>query len=446
MNIFSNLRILLVIVFLSSAALLSVTAGAANWPQWRGPGGMGISTEKNLPVEWSTTKNIKWKTPIAGRGHSSPVVWGNKIFLTTAIEGDVVPGAKAVTHVVEGGQVFLHPDSVGADRKHTFKVLAVNADTGKVLWEQTAWEGTPYDNRHRKSSFASATPVTDGSMVFAFFGSEGLYAYDMNGKLAWKADLGKLGTVGMGTGTSPILYENLLILQCDEEMGAASFLVALNKKTGKEVWRVARKVQVSWATPILVSTAKRAELITIGNEAVISYDPATGKALWRHKGVDSNAIPSPVANQEMVFVSAGFPTKIAMAIRLGASGDLTNSPNVLWKYEKGTAYVPSPILYDDYLYLTTDRGILTCLDAKTGEVKYEGGRIPIPATFTASPVAFEGKILLTSEDGDTFIVKAGPKHEILGTNSVGEPVYASPAISGQRIFIRGEKNLYAIGK
>jgi len=358
----------------------------------------------------------------------------------------VVPGAKAVTHVVEGGQVFLHPDSVGADRKHTFKVLAVSADTGKVLWEQTAWEGTPYDNRHRKSSFASATPVTDGTMVFAFFGSEGLYAYDMNGKLAWKADLGKLGTVGMGTGTSPILYENLLILQCDEEMGAASFLVALNKKTGKEVWRVARKVQVSWATPILVSTAKRAELITIGNEAVISYDPATGKELWRHKGVDSNAIPSPVANQEMVFVSAGFPTKIAMAIRLGASGDLTNSPNVLWKYEKGTAYVPSPILYDDYLYLTTDRGILTCLDAKTGEVKYEGGRIPIPATFTASPVAFEGKILLTSEDGDTFIVKAGPKHEILGTNSVGEPVYASPAISGQRIFIRGEKNLYAIGK
>jgi len=431
------------LLFLTS---FTITALSANWPQWRGPGGMGISTEKNLPVEWSTTKNIKWKTPIAGRGHSSPVVWGNKIFLTTAIEGDVVPGAKAVTHVVEGGQVFLHPDSVGADRKHTFKVLAVNADTGKVLWEQTAWEGTPYDNRHRKSSFASATPVTDGSMVFAFFGSEGLYAYDMNGKLAWKADLGKLGTVGMGTGTSPILYENLLILQCDEEMGAASFLVALNKKTGKEVWRVARKVQVSWATPILVSTAKRAELITIGNEAVISYDPATGKELWRHKGVDSNAIPSPVANQEMVFVSAGFPTKIAMAIRLGASGDLTNSPNVLWKYEKGTAYVPSPILYDDYLYLTTDRGILTCLDAKTGEVKYEGGRIPIPATFTASPVAFEGKILLTSEDGDTFIVKTGPKHEILGPNSVGEPVYASTAISGQRIFIRGEKNLYAIGK
>jgi outer membrane protein assembly factor BamB len=178
---------------------------------------------------------------------------------------------------------------------------------------------------------------------------------------------------------------------------------------------------------------------------VISYDPATGKELWRHKGVESNAIPSPVANSDTVFLVAGFPAKIAMAIKLGGSGDLTGTPNVPWTYAKGTAYVPSPILYGDYLYLTTDRGILTCIDAKTGEVKYEGGRIPIPATFTASPVAFEGKILLTSEDGDTFIVKAGPKHEVLGTNSIGEAVYASPAIADGSIFIRGEKNLYRIG-
>ncbi|MEK6334714.1 MAG: PQQ-binding-like beta-propeller repeat protein [Acidobacteriota bacterium] len=440
----STLRIPLVIALISSLTFLSTTAWAANWPQWRGPGGMGVSTEKNLPAEWSTTKNIKWKTPIAGRAHSSPVVWGNRIFLTTAIEGPVVPGAKAVKHM-DGDKEFLHPDSIGADRKHTFKVICLSATNGKVLWEQTAFEGTPYDNYHRKSSFAASTPATDGKLVFAFFGTEGLYAYDMNGKLAWKADLGKLGTVGMGTGTSPILSDNFVIVQCDEENGAASFIVALDKKTGKEAWRSPRKIQVSWATPILVTTAKRSELITSGTEAIIAYDPATGKELWRHKGVESNAIPSPVANQELVFVSAGFPAKIAMAIRLGESGDLTDSKNVIWKYAKGTAYVPSPILYGDYLYLTTDRGILTCLDAKTGEVKYEGGRIPIPATFTASPVAFDGKILLTSEDGDTFIVKAGPKHEILGTNSVGEPVYASPAISDQKIFIRGEHNLYAIG-
>jgi outer membrane protein assembly factor BamB len=441
MKTFSLIKLIFLIILLSSLVVLTSTVGAANWPQWRGPGGTGVSTEKNLPAEWSPAKNIKWKTPVAGRGHSSPVVWGNKIFLTTAIEGEVVPGAKAVTHMDEGKE-FLHPDSVGANRKHTFKVICLAADTGKILWEQTAFEGTPYDDRHRKSSFASSTPATDGKMVYAFFGTEGLFAYDVNGQLAWKAALGKLGTLGMGTGTSPILHENLIIVQCDEESGAASFIVALDKKSGKEAWRTPRKVQASWATPILVNGTGRTELITSGNETVIAYDPATGKELWRHKGVESNAIPSPVANQQMVFVSAGFPAKTVMAINLGASGDLGDS--VIWKYSKGTAYVPSPILYGDYLYLTTDRGILTCLDARTGEVKYEGGRIPIPATFTASPIAFEGKILLTSEDGDTFVVKAGPKHEILGTNSVGEPVYASPAVADGKIFIRGEKNLYCV--
>lgn len=427
-----------------AAAPAPASAVDANWPQWRGPESSGISLEKNLPTEWSSTKNIKWKTPLPGRGHSSPIVWGKKVFLTTAIEGEVVPGAKAATHIIEG-EVFVHPDSVGANRKHTFKVICLDKETGKVLWEQTAYEGTPYDDRHRKSSFAASTPTTDGRYVYAFFGSEGLYCYDMNGKLIWKASLGKLGTVGMGTGTSPVLYENLVILQCDEEEGKASFIAALDKKTGKEIWRTPRKVQASWSTPLLVKTAKRTELITSGNELIISYDPATGKELWRSKGVESNAIPTPVAANETVFVAAGFPAKIALAIRLGGAGQLADS-NILWKYEKGTAYVPSPILYGDYLYLTTDRGILTCLDAKTGKVIYDGGRVPIPATFTASPVAFDGKILLTSEDGDTFIIKAGPQHEVLRTNSIDEPVYASPALADGKIFIRGEKNLYCITK
>ena len=437
-------RVIVLTVLLVAVGFLASQASAGNWPQWRGPDGSGISNEKNLPLEWSPSRNIKWKTPIEGRSHSSPIVWGNRVFLTTAIEGPVVPGAKAVKHM-DGDREFLHPDSIGADHKHTFKVLCLDRDSGKLLWQATAWEGTPYDNRHRKGSYAASTPATDGRLVYAFFGTEGLYAYDFKGKLAWKAPLGNLGTVGMGTGTSPILFDDFVIVQCDEENGASSFIVALDKKTGKEVWKTPRKVQVSWATPILVRGATRTELITSGTEFVISYDPATGKELWRHKGVESNAIPSPVANSEMVFLSAGFPAKIAMAIRLGGSGVLTGTPNVLWTYAKGTAYVPSPILYGDYLYLTTDRGVLTCIAAKTGEVKYEGGRIPIPATFTASPVAFDGKILMTSEDGDTFIVKSGPKHEILGTNSVGEPVYASPAIADGRIFIRGEKNLYCIG-
>ena len=428
----------------ASFSLLARTVSAGNWPQWRGPDGSGISTEKNLPSEWSPTKNIKWKTPIEGRSHSSPIVWGNRIFLTTAVEGAEVAGAKAVKHQIDGKD-FIHPDSVGANKKHTFKVIALDRDSGKMVWQSTAWEGTPYDDRHRKSSYAASTPATDGKMVYAFFGTEGLYAYDFKGKLVWKAQLGNIGTLGMGAATSPILFDNFVIVQADEENATASFIVALDKKTGKEVWKTPRKIQVSWCTPLLVRTATRTELITSGTENVIAYDPATGKELWRHKGLESNAIPSPVANSEMAYLVAGFPTKITYAIRLGQNGDLTGTPNVPWKYEKGTAYVPSPILYGDYLYLTTDRGILTALDAKTGEVKYEGGRIPIPATFTASPVAYEGKILMTSEDGDTFMIKAGPKHEILGTNSVGEAVYASPAIADGRIFIRGEKNLYCIG-
>ena len=433
-------------LFIATSFVVSLAgaASAGNWPQWRGPDGSGISTEKNLPSQWSPTKNIKWKTPIEGRGHSSPIVWENKIFVTTAIEGAEVPGAKAAKHLIDNKD-FVHPDSVGANRKHTFKVVALNRDNGKILWETVAWEGTPYDDRHRKSSYAASTPATDGKLVYAYFGSEGLYAYDFNGKLAWKADVGKLANLGMGTATSPILFENVVIVQADEDNGEKSFIVAYDKTTGKEVWKTPRKVQISWSTPLLARSAKRTELIASGTESIIAYDPATGKELWTHKGVESNAIPSPVANNEMVYLVAGYPAKIAMAIRLGQSGDLTGTPNVPWQYTKGTAYVPSPILYGDYLYLTTDRGILTCIDAKTGAVVYEGGRIPIPATFTASPVAFDGKILLTSEDGDTFMVKAGPKHEIIGTNSIGEPVYASPAIADGRIYIRGEKNIYCIG-
>lgn len=441
-------RIALTLIGISLGfAALSFLAGkvsAGNWPQWRGPDGSGISTEKNLPSEWSPTKNIKWKTPIDGRAHSSPIVWGNRVFLTTAIEGAEVPGAKAVQHKIDGKD-FVHPDSLGANRKQTFKVICLDRDSGKILWQETAWEGTPFDDRHRKSSYAASTPATDGKMVYAFFGAEGLYAYDFKGKLAWKAQLGNMGNLGMGTGTSPILFNNVVIVQADEENGEASFIVALDKKTGKEVWKTPRKVQISWSTPLLVRTASRAELIASGTESIVSYDPATGKELWRHKGVESNAIPSPVANNEIVYLVAGYPAKVALAIRLGQTGDLTGTPNVPWKYEKGTAYVPSPILYGDYLYLTTDRGILTCIDAKTGAVKYEGGRIPVPATFTASPVAFDGKILMTSEDGDTFFVKAGPKHEVIGTNSIGEAVYASPAIADGSIYIRGEKNLYRIG-
>jgi len=430
------------------APMVAASDDETNWPQWRGPGGSGVSTEKNLPTEWSETKNVQWKTEIPGRGHSSPIIWGKKIFLTTSLEGPIVPGAKAVTHL-RRGQVYVHPDSVGGDHSYTIKVLCLDRETGKILWEKTAYEGTVYDDRHRKNTFASATPVTDGKYVWTLFDAEGVYCYDFDGKLVWKTSLGKFAKMGMGNGMSPVLFENLVILQCDQEDGGpGSFIAALDKLSGKEVWRTPRTQRKTWATPVLVRSPQRTELIASGAESTVSYDPATGKELWRSEGVISHAIPSAVTGHDMVFVSGGSSgqPKLAIGIRLGGSGNLKGTPYVVWKYNKGTAYVPSPILYGDYLYLMTDAGIITCLEARTGEVKYEGGRVPVPATFSSSPVAFDDKILLTSEDGDTFVIKAGPAHEVLRTNSLGEPVYASIAIGAGKLFIRGANHLYCIGK
>jgi outer membrane protein assembly factor BamB len=433
--------------FIACAAVIacSMTARAANWPQWRGPEGRGISEDTTVPLEWSGDRHIAWKTRIPGRGHSQPVVWGDRVFLTTAVEGPVIEGARAVPHT-DGGQPFLHPDSVGADRQHTFSVMALDAATGRIVWAREAWKGTPYDDRHRSGSYASATPVTDGTHVYVWFGAEGLYAYDFDGTLAWKTSFGGIATLGMGTGTSPVLHGNLLILQCDEDSGEKSFIVAVDKRHGREVWRTPRKVQVSWSTPVIArAPGGREELITSGAELIVSYDPQTGRELWRAAGLQSNAIPSPVFGHGLVILSAGFPARKVIAVKLGGSGDVTGTPQIAWTYEKGTAYVPSPILVGDYLYLMTDAGIMTCLDARTGDVRYEGGRPPAPGRFMASMVAVNGTLLQTSDAGDVFVVRAGPRHEVLRTNSIGEPITASPAIADGRIYLRTEQHLFAVG-
>ncbi len=417
----------------------------ASWPQWRGPESQGVSSENNLPTEWSAAKNIVWKTPIPGRGHSSPIVWGNKLFVTTAIHGPVIPGAKTLQHFTADGDVFLHPDVVGGEYEHAFKVLCLDTDTGEILWERTAYKGRVYDGRHRKNTYASPTPLTDGEHVYAYFGAEGVYCYDFDGNLVWKGSLGPIATMGMGVGSSPLLWEGLMIVQCDQDNGVDSFLAAISKKTGEEVWRVKRPALESWSSPIVVATKKRTELVVNSRELVIAHDPASGEELWRSDGVGVNPVPTPVTGHNLVVVAAGVGQKHAMAIRLGGSGDITDTSQIAWNYYKGTAHITSPILYGDYLYLLTDNGIVTCLDAKTGEVQYRD-RVPGPAKFSASPVAFDGKILLTSEEGDSFVFKAGPTFELLSTNSIGEQVHASPAISGGRIFIRGERNLYAIGQ
>lgn len=426
-------------LIVASAVAPVANVGAENWPQWRGPGGQGVSSERQLPTTWAPDKNIAWKTALPS-GQSSPIIWGDRIFLTGVVEGEVVPGAKMPTHM-QGGKEFVHPETVAFDKKHTFRVIALDAKSGKILWDEVAYDGPVYDGRHRRSSFAAPTPVTDGKMVFAYFGPEGLYAYDYSGKLAWKV-VEKFPTLGLGAGTSPVLFENLVIVQRDEDNGENSVIVAYDKASGKEAWKTKRDVSISWGTPIIVSSNGRSELITNGTETIIAYDPATGKELWRTKGVESNAIHTPLVGKGLVIVTAGYPTKRVIALR---PGQVADDKRVAWEYSKGTGYVLSNIIYDDYLYLLTDNGIVTCLDAATGEIKYEGGRVPVPARFMGSPVAFSGFIAMTSEDGDTFMLKAGPTHEIVGTNSVDEPVYASPAIANGRIYIRGEKHLFAIG-
>jgi outer membrane protein assembly factor BamB len=286
--------------------------------------------------------------------------------------------------------------------------------------------------------------VTDGEHVWAYFGSEGLFCYDMDGNLTWKTSLGVIATMGMGVASSPVLHGGLVIVQCDQDNGDESFLAGVDKATGRIAWRVRRRALESWSSPIIAWHGGRPELIVNAREVIISYDPETGKELWRSAGMGVNPAPSPVAGHGLVFITAGAQEKRTVAIRLGASGEVTGPPGIAWRFHRGAPHVPSPLLYGPHLYLMTDTGMLTCLEAETGAVMYQGARLPKPATFSASPVAYEGRILLTSEEGDSFVVQAGPSYKLLATNSIGEPVYSSPAIAGGRILIRGEHNLYCL--
>jgi len=424
------------LIFASSGML----AGPDNWPGWRGPASNGVSTLKDIPTSWGHDRNIAWKTPLAGRGHSSPVVWGNRVFLTTDIEGEVLPGAAPVKHRVEG-QPFRHPDSVGGNRKHTLRVLGFDAATGKLLWERTAYEGPVFDDTHKFNTYASPTPVTDGKYVYAYFESQGLYKYDFDGNMVWRMSLGGISTLGVGTGVSPVLFEDRILILADQDEGDASFLAAVSTLDGKILWKIKRQEAVNWTTPVIVEAGRQPELIVPSMEDVVAYDPRSGKEVWRTEGVEGNSVHTPVYGHGMVYVSTGFPKKKTMAIRLDPA---PGQERVAWKYDKGTGYIPSPILYGDYLYLMTGGGLLTCLDAVTGEPKYEGKRFPQPGQFTSAPVAVDGKLMITSNDGDTYVVKAGPVHEVLTTNSLGEQVFASLALADGSVFIRSANSLYRI--
>jgi len=428
------------------AAAPAIAAESNDWPGFRGADGSGIARSGPGPAtDLDLDRHLLWKAKIEGRGHSSPVVSNGKVFLTTAIVGDVIPGAGPPEHSF-GGRPFKHPQAVDGNRHHTMKAIALDADHGDLLWSHTAHAGRVYDDRHSASSYASPTPVTDGERVYAYFGSEGVYAYTVDGEPVWERDIGDIKTVGLGVGTSPVLHDGLLIILADEDSGDDSFIVALDAATGEEVWKNDRPVQASWATPVLVEHEGQKQLLTSGYEFVIAYDPADGSELWRATGLQNNAIHIPMTADDLAVFTSGYPGKIAFAIRLASRGDLTGSRQArAWIYRKGTGYVPSNLLYDGLLYLTNDGGVITCLDARTGEVVYEGGRLPIRGRYSASMVGGGGRILMVNTDGDAALFRAGREHQVLGSFSLGESVWATPAIVGDRLYIRGREHLFALG-
>ncbi len=433
---------------LTVTALLAGNAAAQQptapeWPQWRGPGGQAHA-ETAAPLRWGTDENILWKAPVEGRGHSSPIVVDDLIFLTSATSGEKVPGAGAIIHFL-GSEEFLHPDSLGADQRLDVLLFAVDRRNGALRWRREVRAGAlPYDNRHRIGSYANPTPVSDGKRVVTWFGTQGLYAFSLEGDLLWSQDFGGVGTLGMGVATSPVLIAatGLVVVQSDVEEGDGSFVAALDIATGAIRWRAERTQRVGWATPAVVQSAGGGPslVIAMGTDEIVAYGADSGEERWRVEGLGGNAVPSPVTSGDgLVFAVTGYPRKNILALDL-------EDGSLRWDYRKGQGYVPSPIFHRGTLYLVSDGGILTALDGGTGEVIYEGGRMPLPSRFFSSPVVAGERIYLTSEDGDTHVIRPGPQFEVLATNSLDEPVMASPAVVDGTIYLRGAEHLYAIAE
>ena len=415
-------------------------AALDNWGQWRGPLATGESPRGNPPLTWDEADgtNIRWKTEIPGRGLSTPVVWGDRVFLTTAIPfGEALPPKPSTA---PGNH-----DNLAVTHRHKFVALAIQRSSGKILWQQTLREGLPQEQGHHTASLASNSPVTDGEHVFAFFGSFGLYCLDVKGKLIWKADFGAMQSLhGHGEGSSPALHGETLVINWDHE--GKSFAVALNKRTGKERWRVERDEVTSWASPIIFEHAGQPQVIISGTSRIRGYDLASGKVLWECGGLSSNIVASPVAGDGMVFAGSSYDKRALMGILLdGAKGDITGTKQIAWNRFRGTPYVPSPLLYDGSLYfLTHYQGILSRVDARTGEDTPGSFRLTGITNVYASPVAAAGRIYVTDLDGTTIVLGRGEIPRNLALNHLAEPVSASPAIAGKQMFLRGEKHLYCL--
>jgi outer membrane protein assembly factor BamB len=434
----SVLRVTAAIASAAGLALTGAAVGAANdqyWPQWRGPGGTGVSTLAKPPLEWSETRNIRWKKEIPGRGASSPVVWGNLIFISTAVPVGV---SEAEAHAARGK----------APGPHKYVVMALDRKDGRVVWEHVAREEAPHEGSHQEwGTWASPSIVTDGTHVIASFESRGIYAYDMKGTKIWEKDLGdKTMRNQFGEGSSPALHGNTLVVVWDHQ--GASFITALDKRTGAERWRVARDEIDSWATPLVVEHAGRAQVVTSGMKQVRSYDLETGAVLWYGAGTTMNPIPSPVAADGLVILTAGFRGNNLKAVRLAdAKGDIMNTPALAWTLDRDTPYVPSPLLYDGILYLLkSNSGILSTFDARTGKPHYQLARLEAAPNVFASPVGAAGRVYIPSQEGTTVVLKHGPAFEVVATNKLDDSFNASPALVDGEIYLRGAKSLYCIAE
>lgn len=427
----------LVLLVASAGLILPLALEAEHWPRWRGPENDGMALS-DAPVKFSGKENVKWKLDIPGRGFSSPVIWENKLFVTTAVQvGEAPREAPAEEGVRRAG---------GSLVEHNFDLICIDKNTGKVLWKKTAITATPHEGYHRRyGSFASNSPVTDGAHVFAFFGSRGLYAYDLDGNLAWKKDFDVEMRMrnAFGEGTAVVLEDDTLVLNFDQE--GDSFIVALDKTTGKERWRKTRDEVSSWAAPYVTEFEGKKQVIVTATEKVRSYDLETGETIWECAGLGTNTIPAPVRHENLVYVMSGHRDPNLMAIRLGGKGDLTGSDAVVWSETRGTAYTASPVLEDGILYVLTDRGMISAFDAETGEPFYHQQRLPNPYSFKASPVGAAGKLYLSSEEGDVIVLKMGKEYEPLAVNTFeGHSFISSPAIVDGDIFLRSETTLFCI--
>ena len=428
------------------------TAATGSWPSFRGPNASGIAEGQNLPDEWNakTGQNILWRTPLPGLAHSSPIVWGNRIYVTTAISSD--PKATFKPGLYGDG------DASKDRSRHKWMIYALDKHSGKVLWERVAFEGEPREKRHIKATYANSTPATDGRIVVAWFGSQGVYAYDVNGRFLWKVDLGRMDlgaydvpTVEWGSASSPIIWKDLVILQCDTQTD--SFIVALKASTGETVWKTDRDELPSWGTPTVATTSKGEELIANASNFIRGYDPRTGKELWRLGKSSKITAPTPIFADDVLVVASGRgPERPIFVLKAGARGDLTlpdgktSSDAIIWSRTGRGSYMPTPLIYKGILYVLANSGAFDAYNLKTGDELYRQRLPQVGDGFSASPVAADGKIYLSNEDGDILVVVAGDKFAHIATNSLGELLMATPALSEGVMYVRTAQSVFAIGR